>query len=346
MIFASENKHYRSHDVADTRANKGFTIVELLIVIVVIAILAAITIVAYNGITNRAKSSAAQQSVSQASKKILAYAVDNADAFPAAAGPSGIDQLISLGIITPGTVTYQYSANNTSSPRTFCITATNSDRSFYVSQAASSPTAGACPGHGSGGVAAITNIFTNPGAMSTGNLNSFAGSGAIRDGPYVVNSDWSSSGKAYRAIWSTAPTNTNDGDVGITVAPYITAGKTYTLVYSLNISRDADVTSPGIYAGTGSYQRIAASTTAIRPFVGGQPQMRWITFTGDTTAINNTLRVVQSMRNKTNGDWMEISDILLVEGSEVPKYASGATPNWIWNGTPWFSTSTGTPAPF
>jgi len=36
----------------------GFTIVELLIVVVVIAILAAITIVAYNGIQNRAKSSA------------------------------------------------------------------------------------------------------------------------------------------------------------------------------------------------------------------------------------------------------------------------------------------------
>ena len=36
---------------------QGFTIVELLIVIVVIAILAAITIVSYNGITNSANDS-------------------------------------------------------------------------------------------------------------------------------------------------------------------------------------------------------------------------------------------------------------------------------------------------
>lgn len=34
---------------------KGFTLVELLIVIVVIAILAAISVVAYNGIQTRAK---------------------------------------------------------------------------------------------------------------------------------------------------------------------------------------------------------------------------------------------------------------------------------------------------
>lgn len=40
---------------------KGFTIVELLIVVVVIAILAAITIVAYNGISNRAYDSSIQK---------------------------------------------------------------------------------------------------------------------------------------------------------------------------------------------------------------------------------------------------------------------------------------------
>lgn len=44
----------------------GFTIVELLIVIVVIAILAAITIVAYTGIQNRAAGTVLQSDLRQA----------------------------------------------------------------------------------------------------------------------------------------------------------------------------------------------------------------------------------------------------------------------------------------
>lgn len=52
---------------------KGFTIVELLIVVVVIAILAAITIVSYNGITARSNAAAGLAAANSASKKANLY---------------------------------------------------------------------------------------------------------------------------------------------------------------------------------------------------------------------------------------------------------------------------------
>jgi prepilin-type N-terminal cleavage/methylation domain-containing protein len=55
----------------------GFTIVELLVVIVVIGILASITIVSYNGTTSRANTSSAQITAQNVARKAEAYNAEN-----------------------------------------------------------------------------------------------------------------------------------------------------------------------------------------------------------------------------------------------------------------------------
>ncbi len=63
----------------------GFTIVELLIVIVVIAILAVITIVAYNGIQQRARNAETASMVQAYKKALIQYAIEQ-QAYPVTGG--------------------------------------------------------------------------------------------------------------------------------------------------------------------------------------------------------------------------------------------------------------------
>ena len=53
--------------------NQGFTLVELLIVIVTIAILTVVSLVAYNGLQNQAKTSAAKSAADAVAKKAELY---------------------------------------------------------------------------------------------------------------------------------------------------------------------------------------------------------------------------------------------------------------------------------
>lgn len=67
---------------AKQKRQSGFTIVELLIVIVVIGILAAITIVSFNGVQNRANDAAVKSDLANTAKVFRMYAAEHSDLYP------------------------------------------------------------------------------------------------------------------------------------------------------------------------------------------------------------------------------------------------------------------------
>ena len=138
------------------KASPAFTIVELLIVIVIIAILAAITIVTYTGIQNRARSSALQSNLSQMAKGLEVSKVANSEVYPST--------LTAANIKVPDSGTYNYQTNGSS----YCLSATNAGISYKVSNTNSSPAEGTCSGILADGSACPTGFIVVPGNTTFG----------------------------------------------------------------------------------------------------------------------------------------------------------------------------------
>jgi len=124
------------------KQNSGFTIVELLIVIVIIAILATLTIVAYNGIQKKAGDSAIRSDISQAAKQLAILEATNGNF------PDNTDTLKKSN----GT-TYQYTYD--SATKSYCLTVSNQWSEYHITNTNTTPQDGVCDGHtsqiGSGG---------------------------------------------------------------------------------------------------------------------------------------------------------------------------------------------------
>lgn len=117
--------------------SQGFTIVELIIVIVVIGILAAITIISYSIVTTNARAQAVSTDLQSVASQLAKSKSDNGR-FPATSDFSTM--------ITPtntsGKTTYTYNYNETTGA--YCLVATGYGASYYVTDTKSQPTAGSC----------------------------------------------------------------------------------------------------------------------------------------------------------------------------------------------------------
>jgi type II secretory pathway pseudopilin PulG len=287
-------------------------------VIVVIGILAAITIVAFNGVTQRAQVASIKSDLDGAAKQLAIDQVTNS-AYPAtvaaANGGAGLKA-------SPGT-TYQYSVDNSASPQTFCITANNGTTSYFVSSTNNVPTAGGCP---------VTNLTTNPSLetdMTTWQAPFGAGDTATR----VTSMSYS--GSASLLLQRTAVIS--DSRMGrqilgsLPIGSYIYSSWVYVADAAIgNVSLNVEF--PG-----GAGTMVSGTTSG---GVIGQWKRVSVPF-NVTTVGSNVLIDFVAGQNQLGSLYVDAA--LLEGGTTLNNYGDGNSAGWIWNGTPNDSTSTGPP---
>lgn len=112
----------------------GFTIVELLVVIVVIGILAAITIVSYTGVTARANVASLNSDLVSSSQQLKLYQTLYG-MYPASLDTNNcpISPADTNYCLKPSSGTsYQYVVSNSTTPQAFCVAATKGAYSYKI----------------------------------------------------------------------------------------------------------------------------------------------------------------------------------------------------------------------
>ena len=93
-------KHLRTSEAFEQKnlLQKGFTLVELLVVIVILGILAAVVVFAVGGSTESAQTNACKAEISTAAAGVEAYAAKFEGTYPAPAGTRGWDNLLTQDV--------------------------------------------------------------------------------------------------------------------------------------------------------------------------------------------------------------------------------------------------------
>jgi len=124
----------------------GFTIVELLVVIVVIGILASITIVSYSGISNRANIVSIQSDLSGAAKQLKLFQIASSTGdYPTTIDCGIADSATNKCIRSSSGNSFSYIPSNGANPKTFRLTEASGAISYHVTDSIIPAVAITCP---------------------------------------------------------------------------------------------------------------------------------------------------------------------------------------------------------
>ncbi len=297
--------------------SRGFTIVELLIVVVVIAILAVITIVAYTGIQNRATNSALQAAASQAAKKISLSAVNAADMYPA----DKASFLAEANLSESATQTYDYITSD--DRKSYCVSVTNQTGVSYARTNASSE---AIPGK------CVSNLVLNPSIEPSGNnTGAVFGQGGVATLTLNNTSPYNGT-NVLRTTWTTAPTSVSTGGLwshSISATGLNAGAKVYTASGYLRNSWAGASVSLNLVGYT-TANNVTSETYGSNVTI---PANTWTRVSTTWTAPANTDYFIVRLRQQGGalpsvGSTMDADGFMLTEGSTLYSYGGTGAANW------------------
>ena len=279
--------------------NKGFTIVELLIVIVVIGILAALVIVAYNGIQSRATTAGLQADMN-AAVKIVENARTTAGsptylANQAAAQAAGLNSSVTY---LNGTGLGGFCVSKTTGTTTYMATATNK-----------------APHTGPG--CTLINFISNPGIeASTVGWTAAANSTVARSTIFAAN------GVASLVI---TRTNATAGNAFGTIPMTTVVGTRYEVSFAIRSHTGAATVNASVRNGsaTGTIS-VDSSSQSITPNSSFQ---RYII---DWTAESTTSNLVIDIAGITSGHVVAVDSVMATVGENAGAYADPLTAPGVW----------------
>lgn len=219
---------------------KGFTVVELIVVVAVIGVLATIVVVAYSTVQDQAKGKVLTSDLNTALKQLTIDQGRNGG-YPTTLAAANRGRGI---VASPGT-TYSYTYNNATNPQTLCLSATNGTQVYSVTQN-TEPAPGGC-----------TNLALNKTAPGT----------IIVDG-VLTSSPYYSGGTGLQSV--TVDLQALQNVSVIKVWHYWADGRTYNATKT-EVSKDNtnwttvfDSASDGLYAESSSGRTTTFSTKQVR----------------------------------------------------------------------------------
>jgi prepilin-type N-terminal cleavage/methylation domain-containing protein/uncharacterized delta-60 repeat protein len=251
------------------KLSKGFTIVELLVVIVVIGVLAAITVIGYVGVSQRAAAATLQTDLKSASTQLEMYRAEN-DAYPDPDGAQTEQDFIAALPKSDGT-SYTYIASSDGSTYGLMAVGTDiPDTPYYITSDSGAVAEGYLPAYsfakatgGDGSEYIMGSVRGSDGGyVVTGWTNSY-GAGGIdmflakysSDGTMVWFKTWGGSGSDFGNSITLA------GDGGYAITGYTTSyGSGNNDMFLARYSSDGNLSWSKTWGG--SYSDIGNSITS------------------------------------------------------------------------------------